>query len=385
MNEDGREKVYSLDIPRQAVNAGVVVVRPELKLERVDPRAPELEPPIHPWFLGSLDENDVTGYAGIPVNSNGSMPGLPLQRRRRRRRVPAGRALLRLRRLGPRSLHRPLARRPVHAPLLGERRDGRRTSAAHDEDLGRPSDDRRPRARRRLRRRPAVAAPALRDEPARSADLVRLADRDRRLLDPARVEPAPPGHASSCGSSPPTTRRRRTSTPRARTRCPTRGSAASAPTPSTALRSRGSRPSKGACLPARPKLQVVANLAVRVSSVGFFDGNRQIARVRRNTAGIYTFAGGRSRGRARTSCAPSPPTSAGARPRRLAVPVCKCLPLDVRRPALADRRFLALRGCTTRPRSASQSCVRSGGPGGPGGSDHAYANSAPSSRMSATT
>ena len=30
--------------------------------------------PIHPWFLSSLDENDVQGYAGIPVNSNGLMP-----------------------------------------------------------------------------------------------------------------------------------------------------------------------------------------------------------------------------------------------------------------------------------------------------------------------
>ena len=30
--------------------------------------------PIHPWFLGSLDENDVLGYAGIPVNVNGQLP-----------------------------------------------------------------------------------------------------------------------------------------------------------------------------------------------------------------------------------------------------------------------------------------------------------------------
>jgi hypothetical protein len=48
-------------------------------------------------------------------------------------------------------------------------------------------------------------------------------------------------------------------------------------------------PSKNACLPARPKLQVVATSPSVVSSVGFFDGNRQIARVRRNTTGIYTF------------------------------------------------------------------------------------------------
>ena len=32
---------------------------------------------------------------------------------------------------------------------------------------------------------------------------------------------------------------------------------------------------------------VVANDNVQVSSVGFFDGNRQIARVRRNVSGIF--------------------------------------------------------------------------------------------------
>ncbi len=46
-------------------------------------------------------------------------------------------------------------------------------------------------------------------------------------------------------------------------------------------------PEKGKCLAARQKLQVVANDNVQISSVGFFDGNRQIGRVRRNVAGIY--------------------------------------------------------------------------------------------------
>jgi hypothetical protein len=46
-------------------------------------------------------------------------------------------------------------------------------------------------------------------------------------------------------------------------------------------------PSKNACLPARAKLQVVAGSNAVISSVGFFDGNRQIGRVRRNNAGIY--------------------------------------------------------------------------------------------------
>jgi hypothetical protein len=46
-------------------------------------------------------------------------------------------------------------------------------------------------------------------------------------------------------------------------------------------------PSQNACLPARAKLQVVAGSTANISSVGFFAGNRQIGRVRKNFAGIY--------------------------------------------------------------------------------------------------
>jgi hypothetical protein len=46
-------------------------------------------------------------------------------------------------------------------------------------------------------------------------------------------------------------------------------------------------PEKGKCLAARQRLLVVANDNVQVSSVGFFDGNRQIGRVRKNVAGLY--------------------------------------------------------------------------------------------------
>jgi hypothetical protein len=46
-------------------------------------------------------------------------------------------------------------------------------------------------------------------------------------------------------------------------------------------------PGKNACLAARQRLLVVANDTAPISSVGFFDGNRQIGRVRRNVAGLY--------------------------------------------------------------------------------------------------
>jgi hypothetical protein len=48
-------------------------------------------------------------------------------------------------------------------------------------------------------------------------------------------------------------------------------------------------PDRNACLPARARLQVVANSPSVVSSVGFFDGKQQIGRVRRNTNRIYTL------------------------------------------------------------------------------------------------
>jgi hypothetical protein len=72
LDEDGAEQVYFIDVDRRVANVGAVVVDPPLEigapLERL------LAAPVHPWFLGSLDENDVQGYAGTPVNANGSMP-----------------------------------------------------------------------------------------------------------------------------------------------------------------------------------------------------------------------------------------------------------------------------------------------------------------------
>jgi subtilisin family serine protease len=57
MNEDGAENVFSLDVKKPVANAGVSVL---LQNGAVDP-----------FFLGSLDENSVQGYAGTPVDVNG--------------------------------------------------------------------------------------------------------------------------------------------------------------------------------------------------------------------------------------------------------------------------------------------------------------------------
>ena len=59
------------------------------------------------------------------------------------------------------------------------------------------------------------------------------------------------------------------------------------------------------------KLQVVATSPSVVSSVGFFDGNRQITRVRRNVDGHLHVNWRRRKGRARTCSERSPPTSRG--------------------------------------------------------------------------
>jgi subtilisin family serine protease len=57
MNEDGAENVYSLDVKKPVANAGVSVL---LQNGSVDP-----------FFLSSLDESSVQGYAGTPVDVNG--------------------------------------------------------------------------------------------------------------------------------------------------------------------------------------------------------------------------------------------------------------------------------------------------------------------------
>jgi subtilisin family serine protease len=58
MNEDGSEHLYSIDITQPVVNFGVSVL------------AASTGALIDPFVLGSKDENDVQGYAGIPTDVN---------------------------------------------------------------------------------------------------------------------------------------------------------------------------------------------------------------------------------------------------------------------------------------------------------------------------
>jgi hypothetical protein len=58
VDEVGAETLYRLRIDEPVVNAGAAVV------------SSTPGSLVHPWFLGSPDENDVQGYAGLPVNVN---------------------------------------------------------------------------------------------------------------------------------------------------------------------------------------------------------------------------------------------------------------------------------------------------------------------------
>jgi subtilisin family serine protease len=59
MHEDGAEQVYAVHVNGHVANAGAAIVAAG------SGALPE------PWFLGSLNEDDVQGYPGTPVNVNG--------------------------------------------------------------------------------------------------------------------------------------------------------------------------------------------------------------------------------------------------------------------------------------------------------------------------
>jgi minor extracellular serine protease Vpr len=59
MLENGAEHVYTLDVKPHSVNAGAAIT------------AAGFGALVEPWLLGSLNEDDVQGYAGTPVNVNG--------------------------------------------------------------------------------------------------------------------------------------------------------------------------------------------------------------------------------------------------------------------------------------------------------------------------
>jgi minor extracellular serine protease Vpr len=298
VNDDGREKVYSLDIPRQAVNAGVVIERPRIKIGVSIISLLSSNQPIHPWFLNSLDENDVTGYAGIPVNSNGLMPdflfnvgaagGVFLPPQRYYVSVDSGRDPFTGRSLaGPFTLRSWVNDvRPPNISLITSRVSaGRPTIVARIRDAASGVD---PLSLLLLYGTSQLAATQF--DPETGIAIFPI---------PRESNPLQPG---------PEFMRVFASDNQETKNIHTEGV-----NPMPNSRFRGIRmevvnrptvtwitPNKNACLPARARLQVVAGSREAVSSVGFFDGQRQIGRIRRNVAGIYQMTwrtAGKKRGK----------------------------------------------------------------------------------------
>jgi len=289
VNDDGKEKVYSLDITQQAVNAGVVVVRPAPKLNASITALLSSNQPIHPWFMGSLDENDVLGYAGIPVNVNGQLPdflfsigasgGVFLPPKRYYVSVDSGRDPFTGRSLaGPYTLRSWVndVRPPVVRVLTKTLSSGRPTIVAKVTDAKSGPD---PLSFQLFygpsTRREAVGATTF--DPVTGIAAFSIPREAFALVQGSQFmvivasDFQEAKNINTEGNSPlPNTRFQGL-----------RAEAVNRPTITWIT------PEKGRCLAARQKLLVVANDNVQISSVGFFDGNRQIARVRRNVAGLY--------------------------------------------------------------------------------------------------
>lgn len=287
VNEDGREKVYSFDIPRQAVNAGVVVVQPSIKVNASIRSLLSSNAPIHPWFLGSLDENDVLGYAGIPVNANGSMPdflynvgaagGVFLPAGRYYVSVDSGRDLFNGRSLAGKYVLRSWVNdvKPPNVTLLTTRVSaGRPTLVARVRDAVSGVD---PLSLLLLFGTNQLGATSFDPETGiatfsipRETNPLRAGTEFMRIFASDYQETK---NINTEGTNP---------MPNSRFRG-VRMEVVNGPAVTWIT------PNKGACLPARTRLQVVASAPSVISSVGFFDGNRQIGRVRKNVAGIYTL------------------------------------------------------------------------------------------------
>ena len=289
VNDDGKEKIYSLDIKKQAVNAGVVVVRPETKLDASITALLSSNQPIHPWFMGSLDENDVLGYAGIPVNVNGSLPdflysvgaagGVFLPPGRYYVSVDSGRDLFTGRSLAGRYTLRSWVndvRPPTVKVITKELSSGRPTIVAKVTDAKSGVD---PHALQLFfgpaKRRSSVGASMF--DPATGIAVFSI-PRSALPLDPGTQFMQLVASDYQEGKNINT----ESDSPLPNTRfAGLRAEAVPRPTITWVT------PEKGKCLAARQKLLVVANDNVQISSVGFFDGQRQVARVQKNVAGLY--------------------------------------------------------------------------------------------------
>jgi minor extracellular serine protease Vpr len=288
VNDVGAEKVYSIDIPQGAVNAGAVITSPALRVGAPVEELLGSGARPHPWFLGSLDENDALGYAGMPSNANSLMPdfifnvaaaGVALPPPGRYYVVvDSGRDPFTGRSLGgPYVLHSWVNDvKPPRVQLLTKR-----VSAGRPTIVARITDDKSgvdPLSMLLLFRTLQIGAtswdpktgiavfPIPRETPPLNEGLgfMRIVASDfqesKNITDSGNGNPMPNTQFQGV-------------------RVPVIDGA----TVSWVL------PGKGTCVRKSTKLLVVAGSSKLVSSVGFYDGTRQIARVRKNVAGLYSL------------------------------------------------------------------------------------------------
>ena len=289
VNEDGKEKIYSLNIPKQAVNAGVVVVTPRTDLHASITALFSSNQPIHPWFMGSLDENDVLGYAGIPMNVNGELPdflyslgaagGVFLPPGRYFVSVDSGRDLFTGRSLAGRYTLRSWVndvKPPTVRFFTKTISTGRPTIVAKISDAKSGVDPHSLQlfvgpASSRFSVSAALFDPVTgiaAFELPRTAPALQPGSQFMTLVASDYQEAK---NINTEGNNPlPNTRF-----------AGIRAEAVTGPTVTWVT------PEKGRCLAARQRLLVVANDSAQISSVGFFDGQRQIGRVQKNVAGLY--------------------------------------------------------------------------------------------------
>lgn len=297
LDEDGREQVYAIDLPRRAVNVGVAVEEPPLDVRASVRALLNTNAPIHPWFLGSLNENDVQGYAGTPVNVNALMPDYIFN-------VGAAGTVF-----------APPGRYYVVVDSGRDPFTGR--SLARPYVLRSWVDDLRPPRVSLLTRRVSAGRPTI---VARVTDTQSGVDPLSLLLDIKRRQVGALLFDSKTGlaafSLPKEVPKLEPGAAFMRLIASDYQEAKNVNTdgenlmPNTAFK--GLRvdvvggptvtwltPSRRACLARQTRLLVVAGSPVAVSSVGFFDGRRQIGRVRKNVAGLYSLVwrtGGLKRG-----------------------------------------------------------------------------------------
>ncbi len=284
LKETGKEQVYYIDVSGRQANVGAAVTEPLLNYQGAFEDL--LIAPIHLWFLGSADENDVTGIAGTPVNGDSYMGGYLLDSRAAGTSFPRpGRYYVSVESgidpFGGQGYAGPYVLRswvndtkPPTVKLLTTRVSaGRPTIAFRATDTQSGIDP------FSLTLDAGFRLTSASQFDQRSGIAVIPMPRDSTALKPGRAsirliaadnQESKNANTDSTDLLPNTARRRVQVTV-------VRGPAVT-----------WIIPEKNACVSNGGQLAVVASSSAGISSVGFFSGGRQVARVNRAAGGVYT-------------------------------------------------------------------------------------------------